>query len=51
MDLKRKGGVEKRTSVIFELQIERAPYLKKKKMVVVRGCSENSIVQEVGSLM
>lgn len=46
--LKRKGGAERRTSVICELQIERVPL---KRGTVVSGRSDNSIVQEVGSLI
>lgn len=47
MSLKRKGVAERRTSVICELQIERVPL----KRMVVSGRSDNSIVQEVGSLI
>ena len=47
MSLKRKGGAERRTSVICELQIERVPL----KRMVVSGRSDNSKVQEVGSLI
>ena len=47
MSLKRKGGAERRTSVICELQIERVPL----KRMVVSGRSDNSMVQEVGSLI